>query len=431
MNKAAQINDFPVPQSYQAELALLNEIISAPEHLQLAAGIVSAEMFSNDELRKVWQKLQAMHEAKQTIDYVTIAGAIAPATLALIMGTQANCVGTYTSVTSHASALRDAALRRAVYSMGVKAIQAASGNTMGGAELMTLPEDLMADVRELFSTAEAAESLNDVINDLADQIQQTANDVASGKRPRVTTSFAMLDYLTYGGFNAGNLVILAARPSVGKTAVMLQMARAAASTEKAAAIFNLEMMGTELAQRLLFASGTITPKQIADGSIDWNCFEHAVSRLPKNVYINDKARKIDEIISAISTLHRQGRCDIAFIDYLGLSAQATDNGSGQLYRIIGAITSRLKQTAKDCRIPIVLLCQLNREVEQAEHPALRHLRDSGSIEQDADIVLMLEKDEAAGELLMWVRKNRQGKAGEVCIRLRVNSTYTEFAEVET
>ena len=298
-------------------------------------------------------------------------------------------------------------------------------------DLIARPGKLIDEIAHNIRSGESTESIAKVLNDLADSIQTNQVDQAQGKRTRVPSGFRMLDALTYSGFNAGNLVILSARPSVGKTAVMLQMALSATRAGFPATIFSLEMTNQELAQRLLFSTGEITPAQIAQNAIDWSDYESAngqISELPLN--LNDKARTLDEICTNIVLEHQRGRCDIAFIDYLGLIQSP---GARQpMYILIAERTSRLKQIAKECQIPIVLLCQLNRNIESENRPPqLYDLRDSGSIEQDADIVLMLERasrDLNDMAVNMWVRKNRQGKAGDICIELMANYTFSAFTE---
>lgn len=143
---------------------------------------------------------------------------------------------------------------------------------------------------------------------------------------------------------------------------------------------------------------------------------------------------MEEIRQRIILLHEQGKCGIAFIDYLGLIA---GKNRENLAQDLAYKTASFKQLAKDLRIPIVLLCQLNREsARENRAPQLYDLRDSGGIEQDADEVLMLQDTSTLGmdgnldtSLVMWVRKNRNGKKG-LGIRLKPNSSYTSFDEVE-
>jgi len=147
--------------------------------------------------------------------------------------------------------------------------------------------------------------------------------------------------------------------------------------------------------------------------------------------VNDFARDLRDIVSRVTVLNKQGLCDVAYIDYLGLIKQAQADSRAPLYQQIADITGTLKATAKSLHIPIVLLCQLNREAaKQNKAPQLYNLRDSGSIEQDADVVLMLEQTPGPKlpDLEVWVRKNRQGEK-DFGILMRPNDNYTDFKEM--
>ena len=141
---------------------------------------------------------------------------------------------------------------------------------------------------------------------------------------------------------------------------------------------------------------------------------------------------IDDVCATITINNIQGKCDIAFIDYVQLMSDT--NAKNSLYQQVSGITKRLKQLAKTLGIPIVLLAQLNRNsVSEKRSPELHDLRDSGSIEQDADLVLMLEKMETPKgqpkQVKMWVRKNRGGEGSDVEIVVEASNGYTIFTEI--
>jgi replicative DNA helicase len=239
-----------------------------------------------------------------------------------------------------------------------------------------------------------------------------------------------MDIYLNGGFKSGQLVILAARPSVGKTAVMLQMAKAAAAAKNNVQVFSLEMQAEELGERLMYSTGIVTPAQVNFGKTDPSALDQAEKMLnPLPLYINDFSRSLDDIVSRLTQAVKKNRCNIAFIDYLGLMQDALNGGNVKLYQVIARITGTLKAVAKRLQIPIILLCQINREsAREGRSPELFDLRDSGSIEQDADVVLMLEsKMTPEQKLYVWLRKNRAGKK-EVAFVLTPNKTYSEFTE---
>ena len=422
------ISEYPLPDSLSTEMQVIADIISLPETLMEAERIITPSMFSDDRCRDAFNALRAMSHEGMIIDlpsaYDRIDRELIQKGIIPLMG---NAAGSLTT-SQHLSALKDIYIKRKCYFKAMELLSSSSDSRTSGQDLIGKVGNLADNLRKEIDAEKGTQHIAGVINDLGVQIEEAMKFKAEGKVLRIPTGFYTLDYLTYGGFNAGNLVILAARPSVGKTAIMLQMAKAAALAGKSVNLFNLEMTNTELAQRFLFSTGKLTPLQVARGEVIWQDFEEASGEFSsKPIYLNDSASSDDEIISRIKLNNQAGKCDIAFIDYLGLMQM---NGKSTLAQSIADVTKKLKQTAKACKIPIVLLCQLNRaSASEKRAPQLFDLRDSGSIEQDADIVLMLDKSaEIEGDVDMWVRKNRQGKAGEIKVEITSNETFTAFKD---
>lgn len=434
MKTTIDIRNHPAPATYLLENKTLGWLIANPYAIPEARKWINADTFSDDNGAHLWALLLEEYDAghdisvegmysrinsdwfrRNVLDYAA-AGSVPPMEL----------LDTIT-------ALRAAAFKRRAYFVAVQMLQATSGSA-DIEEVVSIPRDFLADSQGLFLDGDA-QRVGDVMNELGDVITRRAAAVRDGRPLRVPTGFRSVDWLTYGGFAKGNLVILAARPSVGKTAVMLQSALAAAQAGIPASVYSLEMTNIELAQRITCALSPIRQADIARGDIAWDAFEYAtgkVAGLP--LWLNDKAHSLDEITTKIAAAHRRGECDAAFIDYLGLISYRDDRRS--LYQQVTEATRRLKLLAKSADIPVVLLCQLNRDMsKEGRAPQLHDLRDSGSIEQDADIVLMLERDLAAASeddpgrtINMYVRKNRQGRVGD-CITLEANESFTTFTEV--
>ena len=429
-NTQISIADFPVPNTVEDERRVIADIVTSPEIVTDARGILSPEMFSDVECQNAYLTLLAMSDKREKIDLVTATNKIGQDFIVHKIVPFFGESGVLAS-SAHLAVLRDKYLKRRIYFATVELLQIANSPGTSGEDLAALGQSYIEKIRESAGPRKGMQTLADALNDLSEQVQEAQRANTSGKAIRVPTGFSMLDYFTYGGFNPGNLVILAARPSVGKTAVMLQMARTAATCGKIANIFSLEMTNTELAQRLLLSTGMVQPVELARGQVEWAHFEIAVGQIERMpVLLNDSAYTLDEIISHVTLNRQHGKCDIAFIDYLGLIS-VTGAGNRPQYQILGEITHRLKATAKKLRIPIVLLCQLNRAIESANRPpALHDLRDSGDIEQDADIVLMLGRPEdgAENQVNMYLRKNRQGQK-DACMELLPNESYTNFTEI--
>lgn len=431
MRQETTLQGYPLPNSDSLEIQVIADLIVQPETVMEAERIMTEEMFNLQETKDAWSIIKTMSKEGKVIDLPTLYGKLSKSLADEVIRLMPSSGGYVTSI-QHYATLKECHIKRKCYFSALSILSSASNTKMSATDIISNIGNFAESIRKEIDTERGTQHIAEVLNDLGDNIEQLQKDKASGKVLRVPTGFSALNYLTYGGFNSGNLVILAARPSVGKTAIMLQMAKAAAFAGKSVSLFNLEMTNTELAQRFLFSTGQVTPLQIAKGEVMWDAFDFASSQFAeKPIYMNDSSSTADEIISSITLNSQAGKCDIAFIDYLGLINMGS-GGKTPLHQAIAECTKRLKQTAKTCRIPIVLLCQLNRaSASEKRAPALYDLRDSGSIEQDADIVLMLERasdEEKCSDINMWVRKNRQGKAGDVVIELQANETFTSFSD---
>lgn len=424
------ISEYPLPDSLSTEIQIIADLISLPETLIEAERIITLDMFSDEKCRDAFSALRGMAKEGMIIDLPSAFGKIDRDLMQKGVIPMMQNTGGALSAIQHYATLKDFFIKRKCYFKSIELLSGSVNSNISAEDLISQAGDLAETLRKEIDTDKGTQHISAVLNELGEQVEETMKNRAEGKVLRVPTGFYSLDRATYGGFNSGNLVILAARPSVGKTAIMLQMAKSAAQSGKAVNLFNLEMTNTELAQRFLFSTELVTPVQMARGEIEWNLFESASAQFAsKPIYLNDSATTIDEIVARITLNSQAGKCDIAFIDYLGLISMGTKS---PLYQAIAETTKRLKQTAKACKIPIVLLCQLNRaSASENRSPMLYDLRDSGSIEQDADIVLMLERantSEDGRDVSMWIRKNRQGKAGDYKVDIEGNETFTAFRD---
>ena len=424
------ISEYPLPDSYSTEIQIIADIISLPETIVDAERTITMDMFTDDACRDAYMALQKMAKDGMVIDLPSAFGKIDRGLIQKGVIPMMQNVGGAITALQHYVTLKDFHIKRKCYFKAMQLLMGSVDTKVSAQDLIGEAGRFADNLRKEIDADKGTQHISAVLNDLGEQVEELMKSRKEGKVLRVPTGFYSLDYATYGGFNAGNLVILAARPSVGKTAIMLQMAKTAAMHNKAVNLFNLEMTNTELAQRFLFSTELVTPVQMAKGEIEWNAFENASAQFTsKPIYLNDSASTADEIIARITLNAQAGKCDIAFIDYLGLISMGS---KAPLYQAIADTTKRLKQTAKACKIPIVLLCQLNRaSASENRSPMLYDLRDSGSIEQDADIVLMLERastSEDGRDVSMWIRKNRQGKAGDYKVDIEGNDTFTAFKD---
>jgi replicative DNA helicase len=312
------------------------------------------------------------------------------------------------------------------------------------------PDTLVEQVgQDLFRLAQGQQKKGlEHIGDVAKEAMESLLDRLEGRGSTgLKVGFSRLDNLTQG-FQPGNLVILAARPGIGKTALALNWLLRAAMYHKASvAFFSLEMSKEEVFNRLLSAHSSINMKQVAAGAFD----EEIQARLLRSrdallelpIYINDQAgitvREIQAMVDRHLTRANQ-QLDLVIVDYLQLMTSPESSRAAKQSEAtrIGEISRGFKLLAKDHGMPVVVLSQLNREVEhrQGGRPQLSDLRDSGAIEQDADMVMFIhrkmkplmegEEEDRSAELL--IAKHRNGPTG--AIWLYFEGEYARYRELE-
>lgn len=421
-----QLSDIKIPDSVEIECNLLAALIQGPEYFQDVARLINETFFFGKENQQIWSVITDMYNNHEAINMISVSAKVNREYF-LNNILMVNGGAGLSTIMSYAQALVDTFIKRETYFTCVKALTMLNEGVEGveiKSHIDSLSDTIARGIKD-----NSYKSIEDYANILAEQIQD-------GNKAKIRTHIPSVDNYTYGGFDGGDLVVLAARPSVGKTTIAMQMAMDAAKDGKKVMFFSLEMTGERLARRQILGTGLVSPYDIATGNIDWARYEQA-SRMvtTPNLYINDKSRSAEEICTKITLASQEGRCDFALIDYLGLMTyQASKNMTTA--QAIGQITHKLKGVAKENKIPIVLLCQLNRNGD-AQSPDLTNLRDSGDVEQDADIVIMLEKHKDSENhiiddniIQLWVRKNRDGKRNfDEPILLKGNDTYSNFQEI--
>ena len=419
------LDEYPLPETSIYEHRLLATIIQDYTLANEVMSIIKREMFSCKQTQQIWDVFCDMYYKKETIDMLTILPRVDKKYyLDNILSAQVEFSPNATI--DLALGFLDTYIKRMAYIESVTALQKITNG---------VSSDVIREGFDTFSKRVTSGIGNKVGDDASEIANELADELSKGIITRVATHIRTLDYFTYGGFNGGNLVILAARPSVGKTTIAMQIAQAASADNNKTLVFSLEMTKKELVQRLLQSTGLVSQYELVTHKINWDNYEKALGMVVNsNLIINDDAYNIHEIRHKIITSVKTQGVKMVMIDYLQLMKGANPRMSKNDQ--VGELTSALKQTAKQCNIPIIVLSQLSREsVRENRSPQLFDLRDSGSIEQDADIVVMLErsKDDMGAiidnKIDMWIRKNRAGKCNfDNPIRLKGNEYYTNFVE---
>lgn len=434
--KELSLADIPFPGTEIIERQLIADAVSYPEMIGEVSALVFPEYFSSESRKMIWSAIVDMYNAHETIDMPSVWQRTGRAYIDEVQAhsmTESTPLGFMT----HARLLQVANTKKRAYYGALTIVQQSASTTTSEDDIFSAADDLSRKIKgDFHPTGESP--LSAVLCAVADETEADQKEAMMGRSVRIPTSIPSLDKLLWGGWARGQLIILAARPSVGKTAFMLQFAKTAAANGRATLIFSMEMTKPELGRRLLFSTGLVSQEELLGKDVNWNGFEDArcsIDNLP--IYINDDARTLQGIVSRITVAANQGRCSVAMIDYLG-EMKFEPSSNLTFAQQIGFATTELKATAKRLGIPIVLLVQLNRKsAEDGRPPELHDLRDSGSIEQDADVVLMLSQrwenaiSKENGDtpfVDIWVRKNRNYKK-DIKITTIPNTSYTHFTEL--
>jgi len=427
------------PQNLDAEKSVLGSILLMNEAIDEVGESLKVEHFYSDAHQKIYAAIHKLYEAGiRGIDAITLAEELirrneldavgGPAYLAEILETVPHAA----HVRYYADIVRDKWMQRSLIYTCTE-ILADCYNAADDIDslLQSAERRVFSIVEEQSGTASIAISdiLMDAFNRIDERLRKTGN--VSG----ITTGFRDLDEQTTG-FQATELIILAARPSMGKTAFVCNIAGAVArKSGKGVLLFSLEQSNLELAERFLAITAKINGHDLRAGNLSEDQHTKLVeasddlARLP--LFIDDKPGRTMTQIAALSRrLHRRSQLGIIIIDYLQL-IEPEDKNAPREQQIAG-ISRRLKFLAKELRVPVVALAQLNRGVELREdkRPRLADLRESGAIEQDADMVMFLHRPDAydpedrPGEAEIIVAKHRSGPTG--IIRLTWRKEFMRF-----
>lgn len=309
-------------------------------------------------------------------------------------------------------------------------------------ERVCQPADLLCEARKLVESLETThQSRRSVkIDEAADQLGKQLQDVKdtrdAGELPYLPTGFRLLDHHFRGGLRGGNVMVVAARPGVGKTATLLSMIASMVHSGKKVRLYSMEMPAVEIAERIMFSLGAMRPIDTRTGDIDQGKWDNALSSLKKwGLWIEDSMSNIGDILSDAAVYHMRKECDVVFLDHLRLLRTGDPKIDSSIYARTCEITRKIKSFALQSMIPVVYACQLNRDsVREDRTPDLQDLRDSGSIEEDADRIVFLQRlktDDGKPKLKLVIGKNRQGGGAYECTYLIPNETYSSFTETDS
>jgi replicative DNA helicase len=445
-----------IPQAVEAERAIIGSILLLPEVFDEVALAVRAGDFYDDANRRLYEVLLGMHDEGQRIDLMLLIDSLKKAGIYESIGGAAYLaeIGREVPTAAHAEyyakIVADKAVLRALIHASVDIQQFAYDPTVETREILGRAEERVFAILEDRGAGQVT-PISDVLQESLDRIDARMDHYhAFGGVP---TGFDDFDQLT-GGLQKSELVILAARPSMGKTALAMNMAEYAAIHARIATLFvSLEMSAIELGDRLLCSVAQVNGNRLRNGTITTDERRKLVSAAAEisqaPMFIDDSpSRTMTEIAANARRLKRRENLGLIVVDYLQLIDP--DNPRDPRQEQVSKISRRLKGLARELEVPVLCLAQLNRQVESSHSnkPQLSHLRESGAIEQDADVVMFVHRDEyyqtneedrerVRGEADLLVRKQRNGPTGDVKLtwvheftRFR-NFSHKPYAELET
>lgn len=428
------------PNNLEAEMALLGSILVDKEMMATVSEIVQPHDFYASLHETIYEALYALYERGEPLDKVALAEELKNRNVLDKIGGMAylnslmDTVPTAASAEYYARIVREKASLRGLIHAGtvITGLGYDSEEDVPGA--VDRAEQVVYEVGNR-SDRGAFAAVPNLLLGVFQALERRHEQ--KGDRTGVTSGYRDIDDYT-AGWQPGNLVILAARPAMGKTSMALNMAVAAAKDEKKPiAVFSLEMTKQELVERLLSSEARLDASKLRRGAIadrDWEKIGHAMGVLHElPIYLDDAgAPTVTEIRSRLRRLKSGHGLSCVFIDYLQLVRPSTMGRQVNRNEELSEICRTLKATAKDLEVPIVALAQLNRAVEtrQDKRPLLSDLRDSGAIEQEADIVTFLYRDvyynkETSPEpdaTEFIIAKHRNGKVGTIKLRFMPEHT---------
>jgi len=432
------------PHNREAEQSVIGAIFLEPQALITASEILMADDFYSNAHKIIFETMLRLSDQGKAIDVVTVTEELsAKKEIEDVGGLSyllelANAVPTAANVAHYAKIVEEKALLRRLIRVATKIVE--DGYTRED-EVEALLGEAEKKMMEVANRKNAGDfkHVKDVLVETFDNIEQLQSQ--KGEVTGIPTGFRDLDNIT-AGFQRNDLIIVAARPSVGKTAFALNVAQSVAvQARENVAIFSLEMGAEQLVMRMLCAEGNIDAQVLRTGALttdDWGKLTMAMGSLSNSgIFIDDTPGvRINEIRAKCRRLAQENGLGMILIDYLQLIQGSGKPGENRQQEV-SEISRSLKGLARELKVPVIALSQLSRGVEQRQdkRPMMSNLRESGSIEQDADIVAFLYRDdyydkesENKNMIEIIIAKQRNGPTGTVTLAFK--KEFNKFINVD-
>lgn len=433
------------PHNNEAEQSVIGAIFLEPQALITAAELLMPEDFYRMAHEKIFQTMIILSDKGQAIDVVTVTEELsAKKELEDVGGISylmeiANSVPTAANIVHYARIVEEKALLRRLIRVATSIVEDGYAREDEVEALLAEAEKKMMEVSNRKNAGDFRH-IKDVLVETYDSIELLHTQ--KGDVTGIPTGFRDLDKIT-AGFQRNDLIIVAARPSVGKTAFALNVAQnVATKTDENVAIFSLEMGAEQLVMRMLCAEGNIDAQVLRTGALeaeDWRKLTMAMGSLSNaGIFIDDSPGiRVNDIRSKCRRLQQEHGLGMIMIDYMQLIAGSGTKPGENRQQEVSEISRSLKSLARELKVPVIALSQLSRGVEQRvdKRPMMSDLRESGSIEQDADIVSFLYREdyydketENQNMIEIIIAKQRNGPTGTVTLAFA--KEYNKFVNID-
>ena len=432
MRSLAELEQIDPPNSQDAETSILGAVlIDATGEAMEVVSALAPKSFYNKTHQIIFESMIELSEAGESIDVVTLStnldnhGQLETIGGVSYLARVAHSVPSAANIDEYIGILQDKYMLRQLINAARKQFIDAveSGDAQ---QVIANMQVAAARLSDQAAPVQEFKPIREVMMRSYDGIEQRFANKDNGSVTGLPSGFSHLDAMT-AGFQKGDLIIVAARPSVGKTAFALNVAQnVAIKTKETVALFSLEMSATQLGDRMISAEGNLDASKIRTGKYedgDWERTANAVSALGEtNIFIDDSPTiNVHEIRNKCRRLKKKHGLGLIVIDYLQLISGSGKKGENRQQEV-SEISRTLKQIARELEVPVIALSQLSRGVEQRQdkRPMMSDLRESGSIEQDADVVAFLYRDDYYNQdsekkniIEIIIAKQRNGPVGTV------------------
>ena len=440
------MKSFNLPSDKDVESVVLGMLLIESTAINAVSSVLTKDVFFNEANAAVYDAIDQVAKDGDVVDMMLVVSKLSkmgkldeiggPFYIAQLTSK----VAMTTNLLAHALYLKELYMARQLILSGHKIMAMALDRTLDIEDTTYSGIKMLENIARGMTVGTNTADLRTLSHESITMYERRKENLLDGRKTGILTGIDKLDN-TLLGLKGGQLVILAARPAMGKTAFALNIARTAAMSGHPTVIFSLEMSGVSLSDRMLiahgdfnaaaFRKGALTDTEEANLSQSVDC----LGELP--ITVDDTSGlQIQQISSVAKNLQRKGKCELVIIDYLQLVRIKSENRNYSREQEVAETTKFAKGMAKSLNVPVVLLSQLSRKCEERQDktPILSDLRESGSIEQDADIVLMLhrpayyDRSEEQGMGIVRVAKNRDGRTGDV--KFHHNKTLTRFTDYD-